>query len=821
MPPGPDEDWLRLKEVFEGARTLPADSRPAYLAAACHDNPALRQEVEQLLASHERARTFLEKPVMLFDDKIGTKKLPHVPAYIGRYRITATLGEGGMGVVYAAFDEQLERPIALKVIRHENAEDPTARARFWREARLAAGVNHPHICQLHEIGESDGQLFIAMERLEGEPLAARLARGAVPLTETVRIGLEVLAALDALHRRGITHRDLKPSNIFLTPHGAKVLDFGVSLGQPGDGRLTQQPLTRSGAILGSPKYMAPEQVRGNAVEASADLFATGAILYEMLSGAAAFEADSPHAEMEKVLHGDVPILAGSPAIAAADRVIHRALAKSSAQRYASAIAMAEDLRTVLVANGSADNRRAQRVTRLMVLPFRLLRPDTGIEFLAFSLADAVTNSLSPLDSLVVRSTLVAARFASDAPDLRTIATEANVDLVLSGTLLRAGEALRVSAQLLEAPAGTVLWSHTAQVALGDIFQLQDTLARQIVESLALPLSGREHRALDRDVPSSAKAYEFYLRANPLSHDSGSWEIARDLYLQCLQADPHYAPAWARLGRMHHVIGKYRGTSEDYARSESALNRALELNPDLSIADHYYAQLEIAELGRAQEAMVRLVGRASSRSSDPDLFAALVPACRYCGLLRQSLAAYERAKRLDPNVHTSVQHTYFMLGDYVRAAAESQRSRGPGCGGGLALACAGHPGAASACQADVEGYANVGFRHTALHAFEPDRALLRAAVDEVIASGFRDPEGFFYQVIKLAHAGDLDRAVEIFADSVDGGFYSHETFTRHPWLERLRDRRDFNAILEKAEHRHLAARAAFVKAGGETLLGIES
>ena len=218
---------------------------------------------------------------------------------------------------------------------------------------------------------------------------------------------------------------------------------------------------------------------------------------------------------------------------------------------------------------------------------------------------------------------------------------------------------------------------SAQVALGDIFQLQDTLARQIVESLALPLSGRERRALGHDVPSNAKAYEFYLRANPLSHDSGSWEVARDLYLQCLQADPHYAPAWARLGRVYHVIGKYRGTSEDYARSEGALNRALELNPDLSIADRFYAQLEVGDLGRAQEAMVRLVRRASSRGSDPELFAALVPACRYCGLLRHSLAAYERATRLDPNIRTSVQHTFFMLGDYLRAAAEAERTWAPG------------------------------------------------------------------------------------------------------------------------------------------------
>jgi len=157
----------------------------------------------------------------LLDETVSVNEKPEPrPERIGRYRVTDTLGEGGMGVVYAALDEQLERPIALKILRQDNAADPVARERFWREARLAAHVNHPHVCQLYEMGESDGQLFIAMERLEGESLAARLGRGAVPLADAVQIGLDVLAALDALHRRGIMHRDLKPSNIFLTPHGA-------------------------------------------------------------------------------------------------------------------------------------------------------------------------------------------------------------------------------------------------------------------------------------------------------------------------------------------------------------------------------------------------------------------------------------------------------------------------------------------------------------------------------------------------------------------------------------------------------------------------
>jgi len=241
MPLSPDE-WRRLEALFDDALALPASRRREYLAAACSDNPVLQQEVERLIACHKQSATFLDSPAT-WKEHVTRARAP-TPARIGRYRIDGLLGEGGMGVVYAAFDEQLLRPIALKVIRHEAAADPIARERFTREARLAASVNHPNICQLYEIGEADGHPYIAMERLEGESLADLLARGAAPVATTVKVGLELLAALDAVHRRGVVHRDLKPSNIFLTPHGVKVLDFGVSLGQTGEA--TQRKLTAPG-----------------------------------------------------------------------------------------------------------------------------------------------------------------------------------------------------------------------------------------------------------------------------------------------------------------------------------------------------------------------------------------------------------------------------------------------------------------------------------------------------------------------------------------------------------------------------------------------
>ncbi|MGE0362304.1 MAG: FlgO family outer membrane protein [Vicinamibacterales bacterium] len=737
---------------------------------------------------------------------------------LGPYRVTASLGEGGMGVVYAAVDERLQRSVALKVIHAGAADDDTARERFRREARLAASVNHPGVCHLYEIGEADGQLFIAMELLEGESLAARLRRGPLALDTAVDVTLGVLDAAEVLHHRGIVHRDLKPSNIFLTARGIKVLDFGIARVAQQDLDTTRATLTAGGTVIGTFKYMAPEQLRGAPADGRADLFAIGVILYEMLLGRPPFEGETLAALAEQILHRDSAVLGGSPAVAAVDRVIHRALAKDAGDRYATATDMAADLRAAAKSPlGLASSVPARAVTRLVVLPFRLLRPDAEFDFLGQSFADAITNSLSTLQSLVLRPTLVAARLAAESHDLKAIAQEADVDLVVTGTLLRANDQLRVSAQLIAAAAGTVLWTHTVQTSLGDVFQVQDELVRRIVDSMAAPLSGREQRAAGRDVPASAKAYEFYLRANALGHEIGTWPVARGLYLQCVQDDPSFAPAWARLGRVYRLIGKFQFSPDHLTLAESAFNRALVLNPELAMADNYYAQLEL-DLGRADEAMVRLLRRAAVRSSGPDLFVALVSAGRYCGLLQPSVAAHERARRLDPKVRTSVQHTHFMAGDYLRAADVSERRWEAGNMGGLALACAGHPDAERLMRAEAARYEEAAAEWVGMvPLIERDYPVLRAAVDKVVTT-FPDPEAHFYNLLMLSRLDDWDRSIEILAGVVDRGFFPYETFARHPWLDAARDRPDFQAVLARAQRRNDQARAEYVKAGGEALLG---
>ena len=409
-----------------------------------------------------------------------------------------------MGVVYAATDERLHRPVALKMMK-DAARDHPSRERLWREARAAASVSHPNVCQLYDVGEENGDVFIAMELLEGEPVSARLARGPIPLAESGEIALATLAALRAIHARGLVHRDLKPSNIFLTVHGVKLLDFGLARPVQEPDSATQAALTMPGTVAGTPQYMSPEQLAGDSLDTRCDLFAAGAILFELLVGCCAFRGKTTAQVFHSIMYEPVPSLGGSPALAAVDSVIHRATAKRPSDRYSDATGMSDDLRAALALADSGEVPAARRLTRIVVLPFRLLRPDEEIDFLSFSLADAITGALGNLESLVVRSTLAGAKFRGDAPDLTSLARELDVDAAVTGTLLRAGAQVRVAAQLVEAPGGSVLWSKTAQVTLNDVFQLQDDLTRQIVESLALPLSSREQRLLAHDAPATARS----------------------------------------------------------------------------------------------------------------------------------------------------------------------------------------------------------------------------------------------------------------------------------------------------------------------------
>jgi serine/threonine protein kinase len=333
--------------------------------------------------------------------------MPEVPESIGPYRILAKVGEGGMGVVYKAEDSRLERVVALKVIR-EFDSDPSRRRRFWQEARAAAQVTHPNACQIYDIAEDQDRLVLVLEFIEGEALARRIERGPLPAQEAAQIVLAILSALEAFHRRGIIHRDLKPANIVLSTTGTKLLDFGiakhVSLNSPEETAATVSDATIPGVFLGTPRYASPEQFRGQPVDGRSDLFSVGTILYEMLTGQPPFSGATFGEMAHSVLHGSPPALSGSPAIAALGRIVHHALARDAKDRYPNAESMAAELRAALLMEGIDTKACAHPpLRRIIVLPFRLLRPGEDIQFLAYSLPEAITVSLAGLENLVVRS----------------------------------------------------------------------------------------------------------------------------------------------------------------------------------------------------------------------------------------------------------------------------------------------------------------------------------------------------------------------------------------------------------------------------------
>jgi serine/threonine protein kinase/tetratricopeptide (TPR) repeat protein len=742
------------------------------------------------------------------------------PTRIGPYAIERRLGQGGMGVVYAAHDERLQRTIALKTLSSPFG-DASARQRLWREARAAASVNHPNICQIYEVGEAEGQVFIAMELLDGEPLSDRLQRGALDVSDALPIGLGVLAALTALHGRGIVHRDLKPSNVFLTAHGVKLLDFGLA--RPPLDVTLDVALTGTGVVMGTPRYMSPEQITGEPIDARSDLFGVGVILFEMLAGRPPFGGRSLAEMFHATCSEQPPALSGSPGVAAIDRVIRRALSKRPADRPASAEEMTEELLAIRgTATGTA-TAVTRALTRLVVLPFRILRSDPETDFLAFSLPDAIATSLASNPALIVRSSAIGAAFSGETPDLRALAVDADVDRVVMGTLMRSGDQIRALAQLVDATTGTLLASQVVQSSMGELFTLQDDIARRVCDALSLPLSGEQ---LIGDAPNDARAYELYLRGNELARTYDGLPAARDLYLRCLALDSRFAPAWAQLGRCYRVIGKYiEGAADSESLAEDALRRALALSPRLSIAHKYYAQLE-ADLGRAESAMVRLLKEANVHGNDPELFAGLVHACRYCGLYEQSIAAHAEARRLDPNVPTSLDQTLLMKGDIeVLLAAKPAPILAGGDDGirVIGLGLAGRRVEARQKLAEMRHASRIPLFDAWI---EYLTAWLEGRRDEMAALPARfsamkindDPEAIFQEGWLMCDIGEHEAGLGRLQRAVAKGYFVAPTLATRPQFDALRADARFGTLLETAEAGRQRALSSFREGGGARLLG---
>ena len=481
---------------------------------------------------------------------------------LGPYEILGAIGVGGMGEVYRARDTRLGREVAVKVLPQRFAADPDRLRRFEHEAQAVAALNHPHICQLYDIGPG----YMVLEYVDGRPL-----RGPMNEDEAVRLALQVASALEAAHRRGILHRDLKPANIVVTPGGsAKLLDFGLAK-LTADSDAGPQDVTRTldGVVLGTASYMSPEQAQGRPLDARSDIFSLGAVLYEAVTGRRAFDGTSAADVLSAVLRDDPrPIDAASPLA----RIISRCLAKQAEARFAT---MSEVRRALEQLSTAAVEARPS----IAVLPFANLSADPANEYFSDGLAEEIINSLTRVPGLKVIARTSAFAFKGRHEDVRRIAEALGVAHVLEGSVRKVGNRVRVNAQLITAADGSHLWSERYDRELEDIFAIQDEIASAITEALRVRLSAAPP-ATPRHVPDMA-AYDSVLmgRHLMLKHLPSTMARARQHFVQAIELDPSYPEPHAQLGLadfLSVMMGKcpFRDVATRIrARAEEALSLA--------------------------------------------------------------------------------------------------------------------------------------------------------------------------------------------------------------------------------------------------------
>ena len=512
----------RLAELFEGAIALPLDQRATFVERECGSDDELRQELWSLLESHAAAPEFLEdlgEKLYRFMLEIDPLAADLSGQIVGRYKIIEKVGSGGMGVVYKARDQSLDRLVALKFLPGHMSADAQARTLLTNEARAASALDHPNVAVVHEIGTAvtdgekpgDERLFIAMTFYSGQTLKDKISSGPLSISEVLDYALQLTDGLAIAHEAGIVHRDIKPANVMVTDRGqVKILDFGVARSNDGG-------LTGKGARIGTVAYMSPEQTRGDEVDQRTDLWSTGVLIYEMLAGSHPFsDNNSAGNDQDAVICGichdePAPVESLQPDIPPAlARVVHRCLAKARDRRYADAAAVRADLGAIDRAGLARGEVEVQ--PSIVVLPFVNFSADSDNDYFSDGLTDEVIANLSRLRALRVISRTSAMRLKASDRNLREVARQVGVRYVLEGGVRKSGHALRITAQLVDAHTDEQLWARKFEGTLHDVFEIQEQVAEAIVAALHVRLLPGEAEALSSRPIDDPHAYESYLRA---------------------------------------------------------------------------------------------------------------------------------------------------------------------------------------------------------------------------------------------------------------------------------------------------------------------
>ena len=739
-----------------------------------------------------------------------------MPVLGERYTLTAELGRGGMAVVYRAQDTRHGRDVAVKVML-PNVADAVGSERFLREIETAARLQHPNIVPVFDSGETAGQLYFVMPLIEGESLRARIERGGrLDVDEAVRIAREVADALSYAHAQGIIHRDLKPENIMLTRGHALLADFGIARAGASDERTAM--MTRPGTVLGTPTYMSPELAVGDSnIAPASDVYALGCVLFELLTGSPPFTGDSFQSILMKRVTTDAPrVRSRRPEVSSTlDEAVARALARDLSRRFATAQAFASALSGYTLGAG-AGARQVNGDHSIAVMPFANVSADADNEFFSDGLTDEIITDLSGVKHLRLVSRNSSMRLKGSTKPLQEIGRDLGVRYLLTGTVRKAGTALRITAQLVDAESDTPLWAEKYSGTLDDVFDVQERVSRAIVSALQLQLSSSEDKRLASRRISDPRAFELYLHArNELRHYGASTERANTLLQRAVEIEGNTPALRALRGFME--FSKVRGgTSADrgpLAVAELEARALIDLVPD---APYGHALLGFVsyENGDLQQAARRLMRAMELDPTDVDVLFFLCITLQAAGQIEQAqelarrfhavdplspfsgamlcagewfagnigghLDALERSLTIDPEnpiIHWALGYTYALMG---RVADASRRA---------AWMRTHVPHLPYTVQLSALLHGMDGRREEALR--------LLSAVDMTPL----DAHQTFHIAESYAMAGDTPRALTLVEHAVDHGMYPYKFYAEYcPFMVPLRGDAEFDRILAKAARR---------------------
>src|SRR2546430_5031408 len=683
-----------VEEIFHAALDHEPEHNGAFLDAAGEGDEVLRRKVGALLASHQRAGSFIETTVAGIAMRIIENEQADllVGQTIGHYKISKRIGSGGMGEVYLATDITAGREAALKLLPTRFTSDAERLKRFQQEERALVGLNHPNILTVYEIGEDHSTHYIASELIEGETLRQRLMRGRMEVGEAVDVAIQVASALAAAHETGIVHRDIKPENIMLRPDGyVKVLDFGIA-------KLAEQEVpvtmaekealllveTNLGSILGTVRYMSPEQAYGAPVDKGTDIGSPGVVLYEMLAGHAPFSGETPGEAMSSILGMDQPPLTSYVAHTPAElqQIISKTLRKDRKERYQSAHELLEalkDLRHKLefkaelkrstaapklaafialaaIVVGAFFALRMSRHTAvplppfpeksIAVLPFLDLSQAKDQEYFCDGMSEEILDALAKIDGLRVVARTSSFAFKGKNPDVSDLGKKLNVENVVEGSVRRDGNRVRISAQLINARNGLQLWSETYERELQGVFALQDEIARAIVDALKIKLAV----LLPAREQHNTEAYDLYLQGLYFSNKGSEEDLRRALsfFQRAVEKDPTFARAWTGIAKVWYFLADvYVKPLDAYPASKEAALKAIALDEKDAEAHCYLSESKRVldwDLAAADAELKRAL-QLDPNSAPAHFFLALLPLFR--GEVKEGLGLVLEAEKLDP------------------------------------------------------------------------------------------------------------------------------------------------------------------------------